>query len=245
MVMLSGHVLAQQKVEGIVKDADGEPLPGVNVTLKGAAEGTVTDMDGHYNIDNLSKGSVLVFSFIGMLPEEVTVGGQTKIDITLIEDIKSLEEIVVVGYGEVKRANLTGAVDNMTTEAIEDIPTSNITTLLEGRLAGVKIDLATGKPGAETTLEIRKSSSYGDAAEEPLYVIDGIIYEDGSSLFNQLDPSEIESISILKDASAAVYGARAAGGVVLVTTKQGKVGKPQINYSGSYGFSQALSCPKC
>ncbi len=242
LTTLVGLANAQKTIEGVVKDFDGVPLPGVNVTIKGTTTGTITDLDGKYTIENVPQGSTLTYSFMGMLTEEMLIENQTNVDITLVEDLMSLEEVVVVGYGETKRANLTGSVTDMTTEEIADIPTSDLTSLLDGRLSGVKIETTTGLPGSTSTIQIRGNSSFG-ATESPLYVIDGIADTDGT-LFNSLDPTEIASISVLKDASAAVYGARAAGGVILVTTKKGKEGKPQINYSGSYGISNATQLPE-
>ncbi len=242
LTTLVGLANAQKTIEGVVKDFDGVPLPGVNVTIKGTTTGTITDLDGKYTMQNVPEGSTLTYSFMGMLTEEILIQNQTNVDVMLVEDLMSLEEVVVVGYGETKRANLTGSVTDMTTEQIDDIPSSNLGSLLEGRLSGVKIEQSTGLPGSSVSIQIRGNSSFG-ATESPLYVIDGVI-DDDNTQFSMLDPSEIESISVLKDASAAVYGARGAGGVILVTTRKGKEGKPQINYSGSYGISNATQLPE-
>jgi TonB-linked SusC/RagA family outer membrane protein len=247
ILFITGQLFAQVTASGLVKDKSGEPLPGVNVIIKGTTQGTVTDGNGNYTISDVPAEGTLVFSFLGKANQEIVVGNQTKIDVIMEEDITNLDEVVVIGYGGVKRANLTGSVVDIKAEEIEDIPVSNLTTALQGRLAGVKIGQSTGKPGAATSFQIRTSSSYGEVSENPIFVIDGVIYDGirgGQEKLDILDPSEIESISILKDASAAVYGARAAGGVVLIKTKTGEKGKTKINYSGSYGFAEAIKIPE-
>ncbi|MBN2273152.1 MAG: carboxypeptidase-like regulatory domain-containing protein, partial [Bacteroidales bacterium] len=180
-------VVAQITVSGRVTDADGEPLPGVSIILKGTQEGTVTDMEGFYIFNDLSKGDILVFSFVGMQSREVIIGTQTQINITLSPDIKNLEEVVIVGYGDVKRANLTGAVVDLRAEELEDIPVGDLSAALDGKLAGVKISSSTGKPGEASVLSIRTESSFGRVTEEVLYVIDGVISD--ATAFNLLDAS--------------------------------------------------------
>lgn len=238
ILFFSGQLFAQQRITGQVRNNAGETLPGVNVVIKGTTTGAITDIDGRYLIEGVPANGALIFSFMGMLTEEISVGNQTQINITLLEDIQSLDEVVIVGYGSVKRANLTGAVVDISSREIQDVASTNLSTALEGRLAGVRISLSSGKPGAPTSLKIRESSSYS-AAEDPLYVIDGIIRD--KDAFDILDPSEVESISILKDGSAAVYGAKSAGGVVLVQTKKGKQGKIKVNYSSSIGITHAFN----
>lgn len=235
-------VVAQNTIKGRVVDTENEPLPGVSVSIKGTNKGAITDIKGAYTLSDVSKTDTLTFTFIGMLAEELPVGDQTEINLTLVPDFQDLEEVVVVGYGEQKRANLTGSVADINADKIEDIPSGNLSTALQGKMAGIKIGQVTGKPGASTSIQIRTTSSFS-VVEAPLYVIDGVIYEDQTQ-FDLLDPSEIESISILKDASAAVYGSRAAAGVILVKTKKGKIGKPKITYSGSFGISRATSFPE-
>lgn len=245
IILFTGHVFAQQKVSGVVKNIAGEPIPGVSVAIKDsgrALQGVITNIDGKYTVSNVHSNSKLVFSFVGMMTEEVIVGTQTTIDVTMIDDYKTLEDVVIVGYGAVKRENLTGSVANISSEEIKDIPAGDLSSTLKGKLSGVTIDRATGKPGAVSTFQIRESSSYGPAAETPLFVIDGIVRDQDA--FDILDPTEVESISVLKDAAASVYGVRAAGGVVVIKTKGGKKGKPKINYSGSYGIGQGTDIPK-
>jgi len=164
----------------------------------------------------------------------IPVGNQRVLNIILTEDLTEIEEVVIIGYGSVKRANLVGAVESISADEVEDIPATNLSTILEGRMAGVHIGQATGRPGASTAMTIRIGNTYSGVSA-PLYVIDGFIRD--KPTFDLLDPSEIESISVLKDASAAVYGARGADGVVLVRTKMGREGKTRVNYSGSYGLS--------
>ena len=236
-------LLAQSTVEGYVTDQDGLPLPGVNIVIKGTTQGTITNIDGYYSLSDIPAEGILVYSFLGMKAQEIKVGDQTNISISMSEETESLDEVVVVGYGTVKRANLTGAVADIKAEELEDIPVGDLASALDGRLAGVKIETQTGKPGEASILRIRTESSYGRATEDVLYVIDGVITTDPSD-FNLLDASEIESISVLKDAAAAVYGARAAGGVVVIQTKRGKQGKPSIKYSGSLGLAQATKFPE-
>lgn len=226
-------------VTGTVKDNKGEPLPGVVVKIKGTSTATSTDVNGVFRL-NLPIGTeTLVVSFLGFETQEVLASNKTNIDIVLVGSTSTLEEVVVVGYGEQKKATVTGSIVTINPVEVQDIPAANLSTSLQGRLAGVNIGQSSGRPGASTSLSIRTRSSYNQ--EEPLYVIDGFIREpgEGKAAFDLLDPTEVESISILKDASAAIYGARGAGGVVLVKTKSGKEGKAKINYSGSFGLNDS------
>jgi TonB-linked SusC/RagA family outer membrane protein len=244
VMFITGPILAQVTITGMVKDKSGEPLPGVNIIIKGTKQGTTTDVNGHYTISDVPAEGVLVFSYVGMTEQEITVGTQTQINVTLEEEVTNLNEVVVIGYGDVKRSNLVGSVVDIAADDIEELPAANLSTLLEGRLAGVRVSQSSGKPGSSTSVEIRTSSSWNN--EEPIFVIDGIIYDEqngGQERFDVLDPTEIESISVLKDASAAVYGARGAGGAIIVKTKRGKIGRPKIQYSGTYGISDATQFP--
>src|SRR5699024_10826489 len=174
-----------------------------------------------------SSESVLVFSFVGFLSEEVPVGNQSEINIELAEDITALDEVVVVGYGTQKKEAITAAISNINSKDIQHVPGANTSTLLAGKLPGLSFRQADGRPGATAAIKIRNMGT-------PLFVIDGIQKDQGQ--FNQLSANDIESITILKDASAAIYGSRAANGVVLVTTKRGQLGeKPQVNLNGYYG----------
>lgn len=230
-------------VSGIVTNSDGELLPGVNVIIKGTTRGTVTDIDGKYTYQ-VSTNDVLVFRFIGYQMMEVKVDGRSKINVTLSTDVTDLDEVVVVGYGEVKRANLLGSVSSMSSKEIEDIPVTNLTQLLEGRMAGVSVApyQPSGNPGAQTRVQIHTETTFGTSNggrkdASPLYIVDGFTVTQEE--WDVMDQSDIESFSVLKDASAAVYGSAGANGVILVKTKRGKEGKITVNYSGSYGFMDA------
>jgi TonB-linked SusC/RagA family outer membrane protein len=220
-------------VTGMVMDDVGTALPGVNVLLKGTATGTTTDAEGKYSLTVPDETAVLIFSFIGFTQQEISVGTQTRIDVTLQSDITSLNEIVVVGYGEVKKSDLTGSVASVKSEELNAFPTTNVMQSLSGRAAGVQISPNTGAPGGAISVRVRGANSiFG--SNEPLYVVDGFPYSGNPTLLNNAD---IESIDILKDASAtAIYGSRGANGVVLITTKRGKAGKTVVEYDGYYGF---------
>lgn len=221
-----------QMVKGTIVDASGEPIIGANVVVKGTANGTITDIDGNFALDVL-EGAILQVSYIGYADQEVKVGKQKILSIVLREDSKALEEVVVVGYLSQKKASLTGAVASMKVgENLNTISTTSAGNLLAGKMAGVTIGTPNGIPGSNPSISIRTGSSWN--SQNIVYVIDGVVR--GSGDFNNLSPNEIEDITVLKDAaSAAVYGSRASGGVILVTTKRGNKGKPVFNYS--YGFS--------
>jgi len=247
LLIMGGGLIYGQTVSGVVTDAAG-PLPGVNVIEKGTQNGTTTDFDGNYSIDVSSDDAVLVFSFIGYKPQEIAVAGQTNIDVTLEEDAASLEEVVVVGYGSIRKKDATGAVDVVNTEDFNKGVTTSPEQLLQGRSAGVQVTTASGEPGSGATIRIRGASSVR-SGNDPLYVIDGVPFNNDSNAsgsstgdisgntsaknpLNFINSNDIESISILKDASStAIYGSRAANGVIIITTKSGKRGKGKINYS--------------
>ncbi|HYF66649.1 MAG TPA: TonB-dependent receptor [Ohtaekwangia sp.] len=220
-------------ISGTVTDDTGLALPGVNVLIKGTTNGTTTDSDGKFSLSVPDKSSVLVFSFIGYKPQEIMVGEQTQIAVQMISDIQSLQEVVVVGYGSVKKSDLTGSVASIKSEEINAYPSTNLMQSMAGRATGVHISQNTGAPGAALSVRIRGTNSVqGD--NEPLYVVDGFPYSGNPTLLNNAD---IESIEILKDASAtAIYGSRGANGVVLITTKGGKAGKTTVDYDGYYGW---------
>lgn len=227
-------------VTGTVTADTGEPLPGVNVLVKGSSMGTVTDVWGHYTL-NLSDGSeTLVYSFIGYLTQEVAVNGQATIDIVMQPDFQTLEEVVVVGYGQQKKETVTGSVVSVEGKDLIKSPAINLSNSLAGRMPGVVAVQAGGEPGYDgAAIRIRGSNTLGNNAA--LVVIDGIPARAGG--FERLNPADIESISVLKDASAAIYGARAANGVILITTKRGKAGKPQLSYAFNQGWAQPTRVP--
>lgn len=246
--LLVGVVNAQQTEDaisliGFVTSDTGEPLTGVNVVVKGTYKGAVTDYEGNYSL-MVSSNDTLVFRFIGFEQKEVFVGDKSVINVIMTPEVSDLEEVVIVGYGSVKRENVLGSVASMKSDEIEDIPATNLTELLEGRMAGVSMDPAqpTGNPAAQTRITIRGETTFGVAGGTfkdvtPLYIVDGFIVSQEE--FDVLDPSEIESFSVLKDASAAVYGSRGANGVLLIKTKRGRNGRLRVSYSGSYGLSGA------
>jgi TonB-linked SusC/RagA family outer membrane protein len=225
-------------VKGKVSDHAGIPIPGVNVRLKGASDrGAVTDANGNYTINLPDNTGTLVFSFIGFITSEVQVNAQTVIDVQLLEDKKALGEVVVVGYGTQKKVNLSGAVSSINyDEELQNRPITNLTQAISGNASGITVSQASGQPGRDgSTLRIRGVGTLNDA--NPLIIIDGIV-----GTLNNLNPNDVAEISILKDAaSAAIYGSRAANGVVLVTTKRGKSGKTIVNYNAYYGIQEATN----
>ncbi len=219
-------------VRGTVVDPTGVPVIGANILVKGTTNGTITDMDGNFSLE-VEKGQTLVVSYIGFSNYEVKISSQKSLSITLKEDAEALDEVVVVGYTTQKKGLLTGAVSTMKVdEDMKNLPTTSVGNLLSGKLAGVNVGTPSGIPGSNPTISIRTGSSWN--AQEVTYVIDGVIRD--SEDFNSLSPNEIENITVLKDAAAAaVYGSRSAGGVIVVSTKRGNIGKPTIEYS--YGYS--------
>ncbi len=217
-------------VTGKVTGTDGAAVPGVSVVLKGATIGTITTVDGNYTIQ-ANMGDVIVFSFIGMTPQEVTVASST-IDIVMEEELTDLDEVVVIGYGVQKKSVVTAAISSVSAEDLEASTPTRVEDVLKGRVSGVQITQSSGQPGAESKVRIRGIGTINNS--DPLYIVDGMAVNGG---INYLNPADIESVEVLKDAaSAAIYGARAANGVVLVTTKKGKKGKATINYDFSYGW---------
>ncbi len=233
-----------QTVTGTVSSSsDNTPIPGVVVLVKGTSRGTVTDIDGKYSISVTNPESVLIFSLIGYTSQEVQVGNQSVIDISLAESEELLEEVVVVGYGEQKKLNLTGSVETVRFEDAVNQPVTNSAQLMYGKFSGVQLTQSTGLPGSDgSSIVIRGIGTFGGA--NPLVVIDNIQYE-GLAEFNNLAPSDIESISVLKDASAsAIYGARGANGVLVVTTKKGTKGKFSVDYNNYFGSQQVTVVPE-
>ncbi|WKN29916.1 TonB-dependent receptor [Porifericola rhodea] len=257
LLLTSTTTYAQQRiVRGTVTSEDEGTLPGVNVLIKGSTTGTVTDMDGNYQISVPNDNAVLVFSSIGYTAEEVTVGNQSTINVELVPDIQSLSEVVVVGYGTQEKGVVTGAVSSVDMDQVQSLPLTSVEQTLQGRVPGVQVtQTGGGTPGGAVQVNIRGIGTIN--GETPLYVIDGVQVQqgqqgpDGYSILNSLNPSDIESIDILKDASAAaIYGSRASGGVVLITTKRGKSGPVKVNLDAYYGmqsqgsFYDVLSGPE-
>lgn len=224
--------LQQNLVRGIVTSETGEPLPGVNIVIDGTTKGTVTDINGQYELELSEGDNALVFSYVGYLSETMPVNGHSEINISLIPDLKKLDEVVVIGYGYVKRSDLTGSVASVEAEDISKQPITDISQAMKGKVSGVEVFTNDAAPGGTTTMRIRGHGSLG-TSNDPLYIIDGYIGGD----LNSVNPLDIESIEILKDASAtAIYGARGGNGVVLITTKRGQAGKNQISVSHYTSF---------
>ena len=219
-----------KSVSGKVTDTSGGSLPGVSVVVKGTTTGTITDANGNFTISNIPSNATLAFSFVGMKSQEISIGNKTTINVELIEDAIGIEEVVAIGYGTMKKSDLTGALSQVREETIKSLPSTNVMQALTGRSSGVQVLQNTGAPGASTSVRIRGTNSI-KGSNEPLYVVDGFPVSNQSALNN----SDIESIEILKDASAtAIYGSRGANGVVLVTTKRGKSGKTKVDFESSY-----------
>ncbi len=229
----------QRIVSGVVVDEGASPLPGVSVVVKGTTIGVVTGIDGNYTLAVPADAETLVFSFVGMKTQEVPIGNKTNIDVTLETETIGLDEVVAIGYGTEKKATITGSVTAVQGEELKKSPALNVSNNLVGRLPGLVAVNRTGEPGYDgSTLLIRGSNTLNDSS--PLIVVDGIT---GRSM-DRIDPANIESISVLKDASAAIYGAQAANGVILITTKRGKVGKPTIAVNLNQGFNQPTRIPE-
>ncbi len=230
-----------KRITGTVVDQAGEPVIGANVVIKGTTLGSITDMDGKFLIEDVPSNGVLVISYIGYKSEEIPIGNQTSFNIKLHEDSERLDDVVVVGYGVQKKVTVTGAVASLKGEELKASPTTNLTNGMVGRMPGVIGFQNSDEPGGGgTTIRIRGTNSLG--SKDPLVVIDGVPGRAGG--LDRINPNEIESISVLKDASAAIYGSRAANGVILVTTKRGKEGKPTVSYSGNMGFSTPTRLPE-
>jgi TonB-dependent starch-binding outer membrane protein SusC len=249
---MSSLALAQAQVSGTVTSKQGDALPGVNVLLKGTTRGTTTDETGKYKLETLEGDAILVFSSIGYLNQEISVGNRTVVDVSLEDDVQSLEEVVVVGYGTVRKSDLTGSVASVKSDAYRDMPLASVEQGLQARVAGVQVTQSSSAPGGGLSVRVRGANSL-ISGSEPLYVIDGLpIYPDNSSFsaggdrqaknaLASLNPNDIESIEVLKDASAtSVYGSRGANGVVLITTKRGKDGQMNVSVESSYS-SQSIA----
>ncbi|MDL2255750.1 TonB-dependent receptor, partial [Parabacteroides sp. OttesenSCG-928-K15] len=227
-------LLQAKGIIGRVVDERGEPIIGANVVEKGTTNGVITNVDGSFSI-TVGDNASLVVTYIGYIRQEIPVGNQTSLQIILKEDLQRLEEVVVVGYGTQKKVNLTGSVGSVTAKELVERPQPNVQNMLQGKIPGLQVTTPIGQPGRDHgEILIRGKGSFG-ASSAPLILVDGLVSE-----LNTLSADDIESISVLKDAaSASIYGARAANGVILVTTKRGKSGKPQVSYSFNYGFQEA------
>lgn len=235
LLLISCHlnILAQGKIiTGVILDKTGETVIGASVLVKGTTNGTITDVDGNFTLNNVQENAVLQVSFVGYKTQDIALKGQSNVKVTLEEDTEVLDEVVVIGYGSVKKSTLTGAVAKMDTKGIQDRPLARPETALQGQLAGVTVRTTTGEPGADMQIRVRGAASV-NANFDPLYVVDGV----PMTTLSGINPADIASIEVLKDAaSAAIYGSRGSNGVVIVTTQKGKTGKPKVSFNASVGF---------
>ena len=237
-VSVDTYQTAQQAktVTGTVVDESGIPIIGANILEKGTTNGVITDIDGNFSL-NVSEGAVITVSYIGYVSQEITIGNQSALQITLKEDSETLDEVVVVGYGVQKKKLVTGATVQVKGDNIQKLNTTNALGALQSQTPGVNIVASSGQPGEGYRVNIRGAGTNGSTT--PLYIIDGV---EGD--INTISPADIESVDVLKDAaSAAIYGARAANGVILITTKQGKEGKMQVSYDGYVGWQDVYKMP--
>lgn len=224
-------------VTGKITDQNGVPLAGVSVKAKGAQGGTTSNADGYFSISVSGENPVLVFSFLGMKTKEIAVSGRQSVDVALEEDANSLDGIIVVGYGTQSKRDVTGSIASIKGKALTDVPVTNVSQMIEGRIPGAYVTTGSNKPGTTPSITIRGNRSFR-ASNSPLYVVDGIPLNDAITDFN---PSDIVSIEVLKDASAtAIYGSRGANGVILVTTARGKAGETTVNYNAYYGITEVV-----
>ena len=227
---------SQNTLNGTVVDDSDLPIPGVNLLIKGTTQGTVTNFDGIYTLENLNQGDVIVFSYVGFETQEITYQGQDTIDVKLITSAEALEEIVVIGYGSSSKRKITGSVSTIDSESIQDLDPLNAASALQGTTAGVNVTPNSGAPGAESNIRIRGISTNGDSA--PLIILDGFQYDGG---LNSINPQDIESITVLKDAQAAIYGSIGANGVILIETKSGERNQKAIVKYNTYVGVQETS----
>lgn len=234
IVVAPKSVMQQKNVTGKVLDTSGEPLPGVSVVVKGTQTGTVTDIDGGYAVTVPDNSAVLIFSYVGFTPQEITVGNRTIIPITMGEDVTLIDEVVVVGYGTQKKVSLTGSIASINSDEIVTTKNENVKNMLTGKIPGLRVTQTTSEPGSfKSSFDIR---GFGN----PLVIIDGVPRDN----IDRIDGNDIESLVVLKDASAAVYGVRAANGVVLIETKKGKKDTFSLDYTGTYGLQYPSGFPE-
>ncbi|HVU84289.1 MAG TPA: SusC/RagA family TonB-linked outer membrane protein, partial [Puia sp.] len=220
-------------ITGRITTGDGSPISGVSVTLKGSTTGTVTDAEGRFNI-NASPKQVLVFSYVGYKTKEVTVREEKNLEIHLEASDNNLNSVVVIGYGTQRKSDVTGAISSISEKSLKEVPVTDPAQMLQGRAAGVEVLNTGNKPGDGVSVRVRGRRSF-NAGNDPLYVIDGVPITGG---LNDINPGDIESMEVLKDASAtAIYGSRGANGVIIITTRRGRLGRTNVNYSGYYGVS--------
>ncbi|WP_308587846.1 SusC/RagA family TonB-linked outer membrane protein, partial [uncultured Parabacteroides sp.] len=225
-----------KSVNGVVVDQNGEPVIGANVMVKGTTTGSITSVNGDFIISNVPQSATLVISYIGYITKEVPVGQQQSLRIVLAEDLQTLDEVIVVGYGTMKKSDITGAISSVSEEKIARQAVANVSSALQGLATGVSVTSSSGSPGSAATIRIRGVGTVNDA--EPLFVVDGMPVTD----INYLNTSDIQSMEVLKDASAsAIYGSRGANGVILITTKKGAVGKTTVTFDAYWSMNKILN----
>ena len=231
----------QKSVSGKITDSSGIPLPGATIMVKGTTNGTISDIDGNYTLLNVPVNSVLVYSFIGMRSQEIPFDGRANVNVTLTEETIGLNEVIAVGYGTQKKVNLTGSISSVSEKELESRPITQSSQALAGLVTGVSVSQGSGAPGGDgAEIRIRGIGTFSDAGKDPLILIDGL-----AAGINDVDPNNIKSISVLKDAaSAAIYGTRAANGVILIETKRGEKGKLQISYNNYFGWQNVTELPE-
>ncbi len=228
-------------VSGKVVDEKGEGLPGVTVLLKGTSTATPTDNDGNYTLSAPDGRGTLVFSFVGFQMQEVPINNRSTVNVTMASDAKALDEVVVIGYGTVKKSDVTGSVVSLKSEELREVPSANVLEAAQGKIAGADIVRNSGQAGAGVSIQIRGVRSVAGGSNQPLIIVDGVQYQ----RIEDINPNDIQSMEILKDASAtAIYGSRAANGVILITTKKGLSGKPEVTFNSYAGVSQVTMYPK-
>ena len=235
-LVFANVAIGQVPITGkIIDSSTGLGLPGANIIMKDTKTGTQSNIDGKFQI-SASKGDIFIISYIGYFDHELIIGDKTNYQISLYEDRSILDEVVITGYGSQKKSVVTGAISSISAKELEDMPVLRADQTLQGRTTGVVVAVNSGQPGSSSTVRVRGITSLNDGANEPLWVVDGVVVDNGG--MGYLNPSDIQSIEVLKDASSqAIYGARAAAGVILVTTKKGEAGKIKISYNGFYGIS--------
>ncbi|MDI1307025.1 MAG: TonB-dependent receptor plug domain-containing protein, partial [bacterium] len=226
------------KISGKLVDENNQPLPGASVLVKGTNSGAVTDFEGSYSILVGNASSTLTFTYIGYDQKEIAVGNQTTVNVKLTPTNNTLNEVVVVGYGTQKKSDVTGSVTSLSKERLSQLPVTNVLQSVQGAVAGVTVTQSSSAPGSGTSAQIRGASSIS-ASTGPFIVLDGMPFSTTGGSLNDINPNDIESLEILKDASAvAIYGTRGANGVILITTKKGKSGKPVIKFNTYTGIEQ-------
>ncbi|PXV58928.1 TonB-linked SusC/RagA family outer membrane protein [Dysgonomonas alginatilytica] len=239
-LLITSSLYAQTLIKGTVKDQKGQPLIGVTISIKGTTSGTVTDLEGRFSISGKPQ-DILQIAYIGYVSQNITLKDNSELNIVLKEDLKILEEVVVVGFGTQKKVNLTGSVASVSPGDIENRPITQTSQVLSGLVSGVIVTQNSGRPGYDgSSIRIRGTGTFSGAGNDPLVLVDGI-----AASINDVDPNNIKSLSVLKDASsAAIYGTRAANGVIIIETKRGSGEKLQINYNNYFGWRKATELPQ-